>query len=163
MNNFHTISELDNRELMIFNQMYNGKKKETAVAWLLWAFLGSFGVERFYLGERKGLGIAQAIMSGFSILTLGFGYLITGIPLFVIWIISAVNINGDMALINSRIEQEIIMNIIKSRSNEKKEVKIKEEEKNEIEKLERLSKLKEQGAISDEEFEIKKKEILERL
>lgn len=162
MNNFHTISELDNRELMIFNQMYNGKKKETAVAWLLWAFLGSFGAERFYLGERKGLGIAQAIMSGISILTFGLGYLLTGIPILVIWIISAVNINGDMALINSRIEQEIIMNIIKSRSNEKKEVKI-EEEKSGIEKLERLSKLKEQGAISEEEFEIKKKEILERL
>ena len=107
MNNMYTISDLDQRELMVYNQMYNSKKKETVVAWLLWVFLGSFGAERFYIGERKGLGIAQAIMSGLSILTLGLGYILTGIPIFVIWIISAVNINGDLAAINGKVEQEI--------------------------------------------------------
>lgn len=160
MNNIHTMSDLDQRELILFNQMFNGKKKETAVAWVLWALLGSFGAERFYLGERKGLGIAQAIMSGLSIITLGFGYIFTGIPILIIWIISAINISGDLALINSRVEQEIIMTIIKSRSNDSKK---EEKEKTEIDKLEKLSKLKEQGALSEEEFEIKKKEILNKI
>ena len=164
MNNMYTISDLDQRELMVYNQMYNSKKKETVVAWLLWVFLGSFGAERFYIGERKGLGIAQAIMSGLSILTLGLGYLLTGIPIFVIWIISAVNINGDLAAINGKVEQEILASIITSRDGKgNKEKEVRETEKEGIDKLERLSKLKEQGALSEEEFETKKKDILEKL
>jgi len=35
----YTISDLDQRELMVYNQMYNSKKKEAVVAWLLWVFL----------------------------------------------------------------------------------------------------------------------------
>lgn len=164
MSRMYTISDLDQRELMIYNQMFNSKKKETVVAWLLWVFLGSFGAERFYIGERKGLGIAQAIMSGLSILTLGLGYILTGIPIFVIWIISAVNINGDLALINGRLEQEIIAGIMSSRSENDKKEKAKVETEGEgIDKLERLSKLKEQGIISEEEFENKKKNILDKI
>lgn len=157
----YTISDLNQRELLIYNQIYNSKKKETIIAWLLWIFLGSFGAERFYLGERKGLGIAQAIMSGVSILTLGIGYIFTVIPIIIIWIISAVNINGDIALINGRLEQEILEGIINSRSD--KNIDSRDEDNENIEKLEKLSKLKEQGIISEEEFESKKKDILDKI
>jgi len=111
----YTISDLDQRELMVYNQMYNSKKKEAVVAWLLWVFLGGVGAERFYLGERKGLGIAQAVMTGITIITVGIAIFLTFIPIFVIWIISAVHINGDIAQINGKLEQEILASIISSR------------------------------------------------
>ena len=50
--------------------LYEANKKEMAIAYLLWFFLGGFGAHNFYL-ERTGVAVAQLILT----LTLGLSAL----------------------------------------------------------------------------------------
>lgn len=47
---------------------YDASKKSTGIAYLLWFFLGGFGVHRFYLG-RVGSGVTMAILFVLSCVT----------------------------------------------------------------------------------------------
>lgn len=171
VNEDYSIKELTDRELLIFNQNFNTKSKNQTTAWLLWFFLGGVGAERFYLGERLGIGIAQAIMAGFGIITLGFGYRLTGIPILVIWVLSAVNLNNDLQIVNKKIEQQLLQEIINGNKNttrEKNRTSYNNEsnENNEddnLEVLQKLAKFREQNIITEEEFENKKREILSKI
>ncbi|MDE2515646.1 MAG: TM2 domain-containing protein [Rhodospirillales bacterium] len=62
---------------------YDANKRSTLIAYLLWFFVGIFGVHRFYL-KRTGSAIAQLVITLISIplafIGIGvFGYLIVGI------------------------------------------------------------------------------------
>ena len=80
---------------------YDANKKSTLLAYILWFFLGLFGVHRMYLG-RVGSGIAMLVLHGLSWLTwyilIGFvGFGILGLW----WLIDALLIPGN----DSRLQQ----------------------------------------------------------
>jgi TM2 domain-containing membrane protein YozV len=71
------------------------RKKSTGTTWLLWFFLGSLGVHRYYLG-RIGSGVAMT-------LTLGVFGLWTLIDIFLI--------NGMINKKNAEVETHVISEI----------------------------------------------------
>ncbi|WP_225743777.1 TM2 domain-containing protein [Marinilactibacillus sp. Marseille-P9653] len=79
--------QLTNEEKMVVNSEVANSKKSTGMAYLLWFFLGVFGIHRFYL-NRKGSAIAllALFVTGWitSVILIGFLFLfIGGIWLFV--------------------------------------------------------------------------------
>ncbi|MFC6465230.1 TM2 domain-containing protein [Marinilactibacillus sp. GCM10026970] len=78
---------LTNEEKMVVNSEVANHKKSTGMAYLLWFFLGVFGIHRFYL-NRKGSAIAllALFVTGWitSVILIGFLFLfIGGIWLFI--------------------------------------------------------------------------------
>jgi TM2 domain-containing membrane protein YozV len=73
---------------------YDARKRSALIAYILWFFLGLFGVHRFYLG-RIGSGLAMLILHGLSWATfiILIGYLGFGI-LGLWWLIDALLIPG---------------------------------------------------------------------
>lgn len=63
---------------------FESSRKSTAVSYLLWFFLGSFGAHRFYLG-RNSTAIGQLALFLLGFLTL----MLTWIPLGIWWIVDA--------------------------------------------------------------------------
>ncbi|UYN95308.1 MAG: TM2 domain-containing protein [Enhydrobacter sp.] len=82
---------------------YDASKKSTGIAYLLWFFLGALGVHRFYLGQT-GSGVAMAIISVISWVTVFIGVGLLGIAVIAIWwIVDAFLIPG----IATRANQEL--------------------------------------------------------
>ena len=82
---------------------YDANKKSALLAYILWFFLGFFGVHRMYLG-RVGSGIAMLVLHGLSWLTywilIGwFGFGILGLW----WLIDALLIPGMTRDYNNRL------------------------------------------------------------
>ena len=87
---------------------YDANKKSALLSYILWFFLGLFGVHRMYLG-RIGSGIAMLILHGLSWLTwwiligwLGFGIL--GLW----WLIDALLIPGMARDYNNRLVDSLV-------------------------------------------------------
>jgi TM2 domain-containing membrane protein YozV len=82
---------------------YDANKKSALLAYILWFFLGLFGLHRMYLG-RVGSGVAMLVLHGLSWLTVFvlIGYLGFGI-LGLWWLIDAVLIPGMTRDYNNRL------------------------------------------------------------
>mgnify|MGYP001481304134 CR=1 FL=1 len=89
MNDLDRMSNLSEKQLAILNGELQRNKKSTLAAYLLWFFLGSLGIHKFYLG-KTGWGITYLLMTiigwttggaGF-LLTLGGGFVAGGIAVF---------------------------------------------------------------------------------
>lgn len=78
-NNQYLKSQLTNEEVLVVNYEIERQKKSTAVAFLLCIFLGTLGAHRYYMG-KTGSAIAMTLI---TILTLGFGAIITAIWAFI--------------------------------------------------------------------------------
>jgi TM2 domain-containing membrane protein YozV len=86
---------------------YDAHKKSAGAAYLIWFFLGSLGVHRFYLGHT-GSGAAMLIVFIASILlsvvAIGFiGFLVLGIW----WIVDAFLISGMVRDFNNNLANEL--------------------------------------------------------
>jgi TM2 domain-containing membrane protein YozV len=73
---------------------YDADKKSALIAYLLWFFLGLFGVHRFYLG-RVGTGLGMLVLHGISwvlaFILIGYlGFAVLGLW----WLIDALLIRG---------------------------------------------------------------------
>ena len=86
---------------------YDANKKSALLAYVLWFFLGFFGLHRMYLG-RVGSGIAMLVLHGLSWLTywiligwVGFGIL--GLW----WLIDALLIPGMTRDYNNRLVDQL--------------------------------------------------------
>ena len=87
---------------------YDANKKSALLGYLLWFFLGLFGVHRMYLG-RIGSGIAMLVLHGVSWLTwwifIGwFGFGILGLW----WLIDALLIPGMARDYNNRLVDSLV-------------------------------------------------------
>jgi TM2 domain-containing membrane protein YozV len=92
-------TELDAERMM----RYDANRKSVLIAYILWFFLGFFGIHRLYLG-RVGSGVAMLILHGVSWLThfilIGFvGFGILGLW----WLIDALLIPGMARRYNNRL------------------------------------------------------------
>ena len=74
-NSQYLMSQLTNEERVLVNSEVEKRRSSAAAAYLLWVFLGLVGGHRFYFG-KTGSGVAMALI---TILTLGFGVIVTGI------------------------------------------------------------------------------------
>jgi TM2 domain-containing membrane protein YozV len=92
-------ARLDDERMM----RYDARKRSALIAYILWFFLGLFGVHRFYLG-RVGSGLAMLVLHGLSWITvlILIGYLGFGI-LGLWWLIDALLIPGMTRSYNERV------------------------------------------------------------
>jgi TM2 domain-containing membrane protein YozV len=82
---------------------YDAAKKSAGIAYLLWFFLGYFGVHRFYLGQT-GSGVAMAIIFVLSCITVIIGIGLIGLlAIGIWWFVDAFLIPG----IATRVNQEL--------------------------------------------------------
>lgn len=67
---------LSTEERMLINSEIQAKGKNTLVAYVLWFFLGSIGVHRFYLGETT-TGVIMLVLNilGWLTFIIGIGFL----------------------------------------------------------------------------------------
>ncbi|MBS0949168.1 TM2 domain-containing protein [Weissella minor] len=79
MNNANLLSQLTTNERVLVNSEVQSKGKNMALAYILALFLGLLGAHRFYMG-KTGSGVTMLLI---TILTLGFGAIVTGIWTFV--------------------------------------------------------------------------------
>jgi TM2 domain-containing membrane protein YozV len=86
---------------------YDAAKKSIGIAYLLWFFLGSLGIHRFYLG-RTGSGVAMLILGALSWLGtfVLIGYLGLGI-LGIWWLVDAFLIPGIAARENMELANRL--------------------------------------------------------
>lgn len=132
----------------------SGEGKNLLLAYILWWFLGFIGLHRIYL-EKKGTGITFIILFILGFVTL----FITWIPLGIWWLLDAYFVYQYVKEANVGVAASEILSIkVDSGQSQKAEDKVVS--KNSIELLERLHGLYEKGAISKEEYEAQKKEIL---
>lgn len=135
----------DTQALMAFES----GKKSTGIAYLLWFLTGGVGGHRFYL-KRPGsaIGMIALTVLGWSLLVAyigGFLLLALGIWLLV----DAFRIPGMVAEINGD-----LMKRLNATANSPAGV---------ADELTKFATLKEQGAITEEEFQAQKARIMERL
>ena len=72
MNSIKAQKQLTDRELIIFNSELDRKRKNTAIAYILYFFLGTIGGHKFYMGKP---------LAGFFyivLLSLGFVFMLGG-------------------------------------------------------------------------------------
>ena len=98
--------QLQLTELQLIEQRVANEKKSVALAYVLWFFLGGFGIHNFYLGKAK-LALFQMLGGIVAIvfLLIGLGHR-NGGALFavavVIWIVWAVSFIVDLFMIPGR-------------------------------------------------------------
>lgn len=132
----------------------SGEGKNLLLAYVLWWFLGFIGLHRIYL-DKKGTGITFIVLFILGFVTL----FIAWIPLGIWWLLDAYFVYQYVKEANAGIAASEILSIkVDSGQIQKAEDKVLS--KNSIELLERLHGLYEKGAISKEEYEAQKKEIL---
>lgn len=100
MSNVGLRNSLSDREMMLVNSEYDRRRKSKAIVFVLWFFLGSLGVHRFYTGQI-GYGVCILLLGW---LTLEIWPFIDGIVLLV----------SKVDKINEDIEKEIIYSIKES-------------------------------------------------
>lgn len=86
---------------------YDANRKSALLAYVLWFFLGWFGLHRMYLG-RIGSGVAMLLLQGVSWLThfILIGYL--GFAILALWwLIDAILIPGMTRAYNNRLIDDL--------------------------------------------------------
>lgn len=76
MSDLERMSKLSEKQLVILNGELQRAKKSTLTAYLLWFFLGSLGVHKFYLGKTA-WGIIYLLMTIIGWFTGGVGLILT--------------------------------------------------------------------------------------
>lgn len=124
--------------------MESPKSKSTAL--IIALFIGGFGVHRFYLNQPV-LGILYLLFSWTFI-----PLVISIIDIFAFIFMSEKTFNRKY---NSHVEEKV-----KDAPSNEPNHKDKNEESDEVKKIEKLHNLMEKGIISEEEFQKKKEELL---
>ena len=133
----------------------NGEGKNLVVAYLLWWFLGWWtGLHRIYLNKNAS-GITFIILFILGFVTL----FITWIPLGIWWLLDAYFVYKYVTKSNELTSSSSLLDVqVNSNQNHTSNDKLLN--KNKLEVLERLHSLYEKGALSKEEYESQKKEVI---
>lgn len=100
-------TKLTDRELLIFNQEVENKKKNPIIAYLLWWFTGFMGGHRYYFG-KTGSAIAMTLIFWLLVWLFGLGALITGI-----WaLVDVFLINGWLKEDNAKVEAQVFNDLM---------------------------------------------------
>lgn len=132
----------DTQALMAFE----ANKKSTGVAFLLWFFTGGLGGHRFYLG-KTGSAVGQLVLSVLGWATVWFVVgLLFLIPLG-IWLLV------DLFLISGMVESHNreLMHRLNARP---------KSAGSQVDELAKFAALRDQGAISDDEYDVQKRRLL---
>ena len=125
------------------------------VAYLLWWFLGWWtGLHRIYLNKNAS-GITFIILFILGFVTL----FITWIPLGIWWLLDAYFVYKYVTKSNELTSSSSLLDV-QVNSNQNNTSNDKLLNKNKLEVLERLHSLYEKGALSKEEYESQKKEVI---
>jgi TM2 domain-containing membrane protein YozV len=146
MNGTRSGLSADTQAMMLFDS----SKKSTGVAYLLWFFTGGVGGHRFYMGRIKSaIGMIALTVFGWATLAAGIG--IALLAALGIWlIIDAFAMPGWIAEHNSKLMARL-------------NAGAKSDPTDVADELAKFAALKDQGAITEEEFETQKKRIMERV
>ena len=133
----------------------NGAGKNLAVAYLLWWFLGWWtGLHRIYLNKNAS-GITFIVLFILGFVTL----FIAWIPLGIWWLLDAYFVYKYVTQSNELTSSSSLLDVqVNSNQNHTSNDKLLN--KNKLEVLERLHSLYEKGALSKEEYESQKKEVI---
>ena len=133
----------------------NGEGKNLVVAYLLWWFLGWWtGLHRIYLNKNAS-GITFIILFILGFVTL----FVTWIPLGIWWLLDAYFVYKYVTKSNELTSSSSLLDVqVNSNQNHTSNDKLLN--KNKLEVLERLHSLYEKGALSKEEYESQKKEVI---
>lgn len=86
---------------------YDAAKKELVLAYLLWFFLGSFGVHRLYMGRTfSGLLMALLHVASWALTIVFIGFIGLGV-IGLWWLIDAILIIGWVERYNDKLAQHI--------------------------------------------------------
>ncbi|WP_208560056.1 TM2 domain-containing protein [Marinilactibacillus kalidii] len=88
-------NQLTNEEKMVVNSEVNNQKKSAGVAYLLWFFLGTLGIHRFYL-NRKASAIAQLLLTVVGWLTVVFAIGFVFLLICGVWLLVDLFLIGGM-------------------------------------------------------------------
>ena len=133
----------------------NGQGKNLLVAYLLWWFLGWWtGLHRIYLNKTAS-GITFIILFILGFVTL----FITWIPLGIWWLLDAYFVYKYVTQFNELTSTSGFLDV-QVNSNHAHASNDKLLNKSKLEILERLHSLYEKGALSKEEYESQKKEVI---
>lgn len=142
MTDHHSGLSADTQALMAFE----ANKKSTGVAFLLWFFTGGLGGHRFYLG-KTGSAVGQLVLSVLGWVTIWFVVgLLFLIPLG-IWL------SVDLFLISGMVESH----------NRELMHRLNAQPKaagSQVDELAKFAALRDQGAISDDEYDVQKRRLL---
>lgn len=95
-------TQLSNKELMIFNQEVENRKKNPVVAYLIWWFLGFTGGHRYYFKKTQSA-VAMTLIFWLGVWIFGLGAIIT-----VIWsLVDVFSIGSWLREDTQRIEAEV--------------------------------------------------------
>lgn len=132
----------------------NGEGKNLVVAYLLWWFLGFIGFHRIYL-NKKTSGITFIVLFILGFITI----FIAWIPLGIWWLLDAFFVYKYVTQYNALTSTSGLLDV-QLKSNQTQASNDKFLNKNKLEILERLHSLYEKGALSKEEYESQKKEVI---
>ncbi|WP_128253223.1 TM2 domain-containing protein [Falsirhodobacter deserti] len=93
---------LDTQQQILVEQRVTNEAKSTAAAYLLWFFLGTFGVHRIYLGHLK-TGLAMLVLMLLGMLTFG----ITSLVVLVWWVVDLFLVPGMIARDKDRVRARL--------------------------------------------------------
>lgn len=142
MTDYNAGLSADAQALMAFE----ANKKSTGVAFLLWFFTGGVGGHRFYLG-RTGSAVGQLVLSVLGWLTIWFMVGILFLIPVAIWLLVDVFLISGMVEDHNRALMQRL-NAAPKRAGSS------------VDELAKFAALRDQGAISDDEYEVQKRRLL---
>lgn len=124
---------------------FSGDGKNMVVAYLLWWFLGTLGIHRFYL-DRPKTGLAQLLL-------LALGWL----PLFIGWIVLGIWWLLDAYFVYQHVNE---YNAIHGGSPLAVTVTTSKSVEGDLDYLEKLHSLREKGVLTEDEYQAKRKDVM---
>ncbi len=133
-----------------FSISFGGQGKNMVVAYLLWFLMGTFGIHRFYLG-KIGSGIFQLVLLAVGWITLPI--LFGVIPLLALgfwWLLDAYFVYKYVTEANDLLPNQASVLSFNTQQHWKQD----------LDQLEKLHDLHQKGALTVEEFEKKKTDLM---
>jgi len=104
--------QLNDHQLALLESEMQKRRKSVGLAYVLWIFLGTFGIHKFYTGQ-KNMGILYLVLTITGIITsfIGIGLFVLA-AVGILLLIDLFTLPGQVAKANEAAEAEIINRIL---------------------------------------------------